>query len=153
MKFILICRAFFQRIWETFKRKVLEFKSHASLLAYAYTAICIKIGEDFLENDEPWEKNTPTIYDLDTIVRKMNDNIDSINKKFHLSVDIWSRQIVKHYMNVFNRYHDALSKVNGRELTLVETYAKITALHEMTWFQLFTSVFLNDVKNIIMAKN
>ena len=131
--------------WIFYKKTALRRK----LMAYGTIIALIKcsktcdnenlpVNERFKEDDDGnWNGSLPTVWHLDEIVKNMNDNIDDINKTFHLKVKEWKRNEVKDLMDKFEYVHCGFSRVNNREFTLIDTISKLNAFEQQTFFDCF----------------
>lgn len=112
-------------IRKKFYKKLLAYGCIIGCMKYKYNEIDTNIPSDKWKRTEVWDGELPSIYNLDAIVDKMNNQRDELNEICKLDEDEWSRDDVRNLMQAFEQIHNGFSRVENRDFNLVESCSEI----------------------------
>ena len=128
-----IIKAFFDLI----KVRIIKRKFYLKFTAFAACALSVKLDGDVENDNGKWDDIKPTIYDLDAIVNEMNINNDFIKERFHLSIDKWTRDDIRPYIELLDVYHYKMSKARKKDLSCVEILQTLLQFIKESWISQF----------------
>ena len=132
-------KTFIKALIDLIKVKVVKRKFYMKFTAFMVGALSFKLDGDIKNDTGKWEDTKPSIYDLDSIVNEMNENVCYINKRFHLSINEWTRDDVRPYIDLLDKYHYQMSNACKKDLSFVELTIKMLSFVEESWFNSFKS--------------
>ena len=131
-------KSIIEAIIDCIKVKIVKRKFYAKFCVVMTAAFSIKFENG--EKNYSWKEGAPSIYDIDNIIDKMNEERDFLNKTYRLKVVKWTRDDVRPFIDLLHEYHYKMSKCRGKELSCIETAASLIEVVEMSWVKLFKCV-------------
>ena len=128
-----IIKAFFDLI----KVRIIKRKFYLTFTAFTACVLSVKLDEDVENDNVKWNDIKLTIYDLDDIVNEMNINNDFIKEKFHLSVDKWTRDDIRPYIELLDVYYYRMSEARKKEFSCIEILQSLLQFIEESWISQF----------------
>lgn len=148
IKAYLYVRAFIEALPMAFKNNILKKNVYKKFIAYGLVISIMKHGDTLNEDNDCWEGELPSIYDLDSITNVMNENINGLNDTLKMKKDVWTRNEVKTLMVSFERAYNDYCKVFKKQLTIAFVMKRIHLLLEESFFTCFKnwySMKLHDI--------